>query len=185
MIINLQIYTSIIALHRACVWRLRYSTDAEFETMERTQQRLRQSDERLLMAADEIAHVLRMAEGPTIALHNPVLNFAVYLACLVFLENFLNELSQQSQSTAYFLLDFLVSAGESNTVAKSLASQIAKDMIFVGIEAPTIEVSRAHDGSVGCFKAHSETIGCGAGHERLISGRQRFVHGQCCLSSTS
>ncbi|RSL79142.1 hypothetical protein CEP52_017561 [Fusarium oligoseptatum] len=67
---------------------------------------------------------------------NPILNFAVYLACLVFIEDYLERQKQQSEDTAQFLLSVLVTISQDNAVAKSLANQVARDMYYVGIEVP-------------------------------------------------
>ncbi|RSL43548.1 hypothetical protein CEP51_016347 [Fusarium floridanum] len=133
--INTYIHAAIISLHRGGLWNIRYSANSAGEDQWVSQQ-ARQSHERLLHSAGEIAHILRMVPDCRMTFINPILNFAVYLACLVFIEDYLERQKQQSEDTAQFLLSVLVTISQDNAVAKSLANQVARDMYYVGIEVP-------------------------------------------------
>ncbi|EEU33938.1 uncharacterized protein NECHADRAFT_55833 [Fusarium vanettenii 77-13-4] len=140
VMINTHIHAAIISLHRGGLWNIRYSDNSAGED-QWVRQQARQSHGRLLNSAEEIAHILRMAPDCRMTFINPILNFAVYLAILVFIEDYLERQKQQSEDTAQFLLSVLVTISQDNAVAKSLANQVARDMYYVGIEVPPDLVS--------------------------------------------
>lgn len=143
IMVKIQLHAAIIGLHRAATWRLHYSGDEQvFLSQQMVQQKIRQSQERLLYAAEEIAHTLRMTRDSEVALRNPILNHAVYLACLVFIEDFMARQDPISKHTSQYLHGLLTTMDEEDTVAKALAAQVAKDMAYVGIAHAADLVSR-------------------------------------------
>ncbi|CAH0034356.1 unnamed protein product [Clonostachys rhizophaga] len=129
--VNAQIHTAIMTLHRTRICLLR----AEPRKAS-TGQNIRHSQERTLAGAEEIAHILRMTTDLKTTFKNPITNFSSYLACLVLIEDFLDNSRQQSRDTACFLSSILASVGEKNSVADSLYNQIRDNMISVGISIP-------------------------------------------------
>lgn len=142
--INIEIHTSIIGLHRGTLWKLRCCSEEAVAEGNVREQQVRHSQERLLHAAEEMAHILRMAGDRSIVFKNPVLNFSAYLACLVFIEDYLETQRERSRSTAQFLLAILVTLCEDNVVARSLTKQVARDMSFAGIDVPSDLVGLIH-----------------------------------------
>jgi hypothetical protein len=135
--VNAQIHTAIMTLHRTRICLLR----AESRKAS-ADQSIRHSQERALAGAEEIAHILRMTTDLKTTFKNPILNFSIYLACLVLIEDFLGNDRQQSRDTACFLSSILASVGEKNSVAESLYNQIRDNMMSVGISIPEPQVRR-------------------------------------------
>ncbi|KAK7221326.1 hypothetical protein V2G26_009329 [Clonostachys chloroleuca] len=135
--VNAQIHTAIMTLHRTRICLLRAEPQKAFND-----QSIRHSQERSLTGAEEIAHILRMTTDLKTTFKNPILNFSIYLACLVLVEDFLSNDRQQSRDTACFLSSILASVGERNSVAESLYSQIRDNMISVGISIPESQKSK-------------------------------------------
>ncbi|CAH0044935.1 unnamed protein product [Clonostachys solani] len=134
--VNAQIHTAIMTLHRTRTCLLR----AEPQKAS-ADQSIRHSQERALAGAEEIAHILRMTTDLKTTFKNPILNFSIYLSCLVLIEDFLGNDRQQSRDTACFLSSILGSVGEKNSVAESLYSQIRDIMVSVGISVPESQKS--------------------------------------------
>lgn len=135
VIVNTELQAAIISLHRGAIWRIRLSEQSSSgEQVKRQQAQF--SQERVMNSAQEIAHILRIAGAYPTTFMNPILIFAVYLAALVFIEDYLDTQKEQSQDTALMFLSALVTIGVRNVVARSLAKQVAKDMAYVGIELP-------------------------------------------------
>ncbi|KAK1457365.1 binuclear zinc transcription factor [Colletotrichum cuscutae] len=77
--VNAIIQTSVILLHRAALARIGSSGLPEHMA--------KQSQARLICAAEEILNIIRMMPDITQTLKNPIMNFSIYTASLVFLEN--------------------------------------------------------------------------------------------------
>ncbi|PNH53530.1 hypothetical protein VD0003_g3916 [Verticillium dahliae] len=127
--VNVMTQAAIISLHRAAQWTMRPLRDILPEHT------VRQSQNRLLPAAEEILHVFRMVPDIEATMQNAMLTFAAYMAALVFLEDFAAEHSQQSESSMDFLVGMLVTVGRNNAMVASLANQLAIDMHHLGIKS--------------------------------------------------
>ncbi|KAG7143580.1 Abscisic acid cluster transcription factor abl7 like protein [Verticillium longisporum] len=127
--VNVMNQAAIISLHRAAQWTMRSLRDILPEHT------VRQSQNRLLPAAEEILHVFRMVPDIEATMQNAMLTFAAYMAALVFLEDFAAEHSQQSESNMDFLVGMLVTVGRNNAMVASLANQLAIDMHHLGIKS--------------------------------------------------
>uniref|UniRef100_A0A0B7K7B1 Zn(2)-C6 fungal-type domain-containing protein n=1 Tax=Bionectria ochroleuca TaxID=29856 RepID=A0A0B7K7B1_BIOOC len=145
--VNAQIHTAIMTLHRTRICLLR----AEPRKAS-TDQSIRHSQERALAGAEEIAHILRMTTDLKTTFKNPILNFSIYLACLVLIEDFLGNDRQQSRDTACFLSSILASVGEKNSVAESLYNQIRDNMMSVGISIPEPQKSQDRQSDIFASK---------------------------------
>ncbi|KAM0500680.1 hypothetical protein ACHAP9_006912 [Verticillium nonalfalfae] len=127
--VNIMTQAAIISLHRAAQWTIRPLQDVLPEHT------VRQSQNRLLPAAEEILHVFRMVPDIEATMQNAMLTFAAYMAALVFLEDFAAGHSQQSESNMDFLVGMLITVGRSNVMVASLANQLAIDMHHLGIKS--------------------------------------------------
>ncbi|KAK3393442.1 binuclear zinc transcription factor [Podospora didyma] len=131
--INIITHTAIISLHRAGLGKARagHLKLPEYLT--------RQSQDRLLPAAEEILSIIRMINDVKVAFKNPLMVFAAYMAALVFLDDFVIEHSCQSESSLDFLLNILAALGKTNPVTRSLAIQLAMDMKRSGFDSSVME----------------------------------------------
>ncbi|KAK3320316.1 binuclear zinc transcription factor [Cercophora scortea] len=120
--VNISIHSAIICLHRAALTR------ARTHQLDLPDYLRRQSQARLLPAAEEILGILRMTTDIHAAFKNPLLVHSTYTAAIVFLDDMTAEHSHQSQSNLDFLLNILVGLGRTNVVTRSLAIQLAMDM---------------------------------------------------------
>lgn len=127
--VNLITQAAIISLHRAAQWVMHPLQDTLPEHT------IRQSHSRLIPAAEEILHVLRMIPDLEATLQNTMLMYTAYMAALVFLEDFAAEHSQQSEDNMDFLVGILITMGRSNRMVASLANQLAIDMYHLGIRS--------------------------------------------------
>ncbi|VUC26620.1 unnamed protein product, partial [Clonostachys rosea] len=133
--INIQIHGAIMALHRAAIWSMCFTGQQPDHNQLNEQQQiyLRRCQERTFFAAGEVVHILRMTNDPVATLKNPILNFAIYLACLVFIERYLYNKCQRSQAMACYVVELLITMGKDSSVARSLAAQASKEMSIVGM----------------------------------------------------
>ncbi|KAK3690252.1 binuclear zinc transcription factor [Podospora appendiculata] len=121
--VNISIHSAIICLHRAALTR------ARTHQLDLPGYLRRQSQARLLPAAEEILGILRMTIDIHAAFKNPLLvHSTTYMAAIVFLDDMTAEHSHQSESNLDFLLNILVALGRTNAVTRSLAIQLAMDM---------------------------------------------------------
>jgi hypothetical protein len=110
------------------------------------------SKARLLSAADNIVALFRAAgDGVSTAIRNPILSFAAYIAASVFLENHLEAGSpsndnsphgraQQSKRNLHFLAQILVLFGQSSSLVRAHAFQLAADMQRTGYDTSMIDI---------------------------------------------
>jgi hypothetical protein len=129
------------------------------------------SKSRLLFAADNIVAVFRAAgEGASTAFRNPILALAAYMAASVFLEDNLEAAfpgndpairAQQSKENLEFLAQILVLFGQSSSLVRVHAFQLAADMQRTG-----------YDTSMMDTVMHQLTTSGGSAPQILIPGAQ-------------
>jgi hypothetical protein len=125
--VNVLIHTATLCLHKTAIRQARdhEGTDAEFTRV--------QGRSRMLAAAAQILAVVHLAKDLAEALKNPILDYAAYLAALVFLEDFAVAGSVQSRSNVVFLLNTLQTIGQTHAVARMLAGQLGPELDQLGI----------------------------------------------------
>jgi hypothetical protein len=129
--INVNIHTAVICLHRAALLKIRQLMLPEYLML--------RSQARLLPAAEEILNIFRKTTDLDTALKNPMMAFSAYMAALVFLEDFMTDHNHPSEDNLDFLLRIMIAVGNTNAVARSLATQLAIDMKQSGIDSSTME----------------------------------------------
>lgn len=129
--VNVNIHTAIICIHRATVSKIRQLALPEYIVL--------QSQDRLLLAAEEILNIFRKVNDLDAALKNPLMAFSVYVAALVFLEDFVGDHNHQSEDNLNFLYNILIAVGRTSAITRSLAIQLAMDMRQSGFDASALE----------------------------------------------
>ncbi|KAH6989520.1 binuclear zinc transcription factor [Ilyonectria sp. MPI-CAGE-AT-0026] len=130
VVINLQLHTATICLHRIGVARAN-KHNIPREMLSGTQVRL-------LPAAHEIFNIVASLADVNAMFRNPMVAFASYMAGFVFLEDFLDSGNQQSETKMGSLMDLMVTIGHQNTVTASLAVQMAHAMQRTGIDPSAV-----------------------------------------------
>lgn len=98
-----------------------------------------QSQGRLLLAAEEILHIFRMVNDLDATLKNLLMAFSIYVAALVFLEDFVMDHGHQSEDNLNFLQNIMIAFGRTNAITRSLVIQLAMDMRQSGFDASAME----------------------------------------------
>jgi len=105
-----------------------------------------QSQGRLLSAAQGILGMFRMAgnAGVGVAIRNPLLTFAAYIAASVFLDDLIGagagaERSRQSEDNLNFLAEILLVFGGSKPLVRAMAFQLATDMKRTGYDSSMMD----------------------------------------------
>ncbi|KAK7445574.1 binuclear zinc transcription factor [Colletotrichum acutatum] len=132
--VNAIIHTSIILLHRAALARI--------ESFGLPEHMAKQSQARLICAAEEILNIIRMMPDITQTLKNPMMTFSIYTASLVFLENWdTSAQDYRRQDNLDFILRIIILAAKAwnNPVTKSTAVQLAVDMRQRGLESEAVD----------------------------------------------
>ncbi|KAK0369145.1 binuclear zinc transcription factor [Colletotrichum limetticola] len=132
--VNAIIHTSVILLHRSALARIGSSGLPEHMA--------KQSQARLICAAEEILNIIRMMPDITHTLKNPIMNFSIYTASLVFLENWdTSAQDYRRQDNLDFILRIIILAAKvwNNPVTKSTAVQLAVDMRKRGLESEAVD----------------------------------------------
>ncbi|OBT99229.1 hypothetical protein VE01_02747 [Pseudogymnoascus verrucosus] len=129
--VNVYIHTTIICIHRAAVSKINQLTLPEYL--------MNQSQGRLLLAAEEILNIFRMVNDLDATLKNPLMAFSMYMAALVFLEDFVMDHSDQSEDNLNFLQNIMIAFGRTNAITRSLAIQLAMDMRQSGFDASAMD----------------------------------------------
>lgn len=132
--VNILIHNAVICLHRAAV--------ATMQRVGASESMLRQSNIRLIAAAEEILNMLRMVPDVNDMLKNPMLSFSLYTASLIFLEQPESDgPNYQRQENLDFTLRLMTLAAKTwgNPVTRSMAVQLAADMRGKGLESLAIE----------------------------------------------
>lgn len=132
--INILIHNAVICLHRAAV--------ATMQKVGASESMMRQSDTRLIAAAEEILNMLRMVPDVGDMLKNPMLAFSLYTASLIFLEQPESDgPNYQRQENLDFTLRLLILAAKTwgNPVTRSMAIQLAADMRGKGLNSAAVE----------------------------------------------
>ncbi|KFZ14893.1 hypothetical protein V501_03000 [Pseudogymnoascus sp. VKM F-4519 (FW-2642)] len=110
--VNVYIHTTIICIHRAAVSKI---------------------------TAEEILNIFRMVNDLDATFKNPLMAFSIYVAALVFLEDFVMDHSHQSEDNLNFLQNIMIAFGRTNAITRSLAIQLAMDMRQSGFDASATE----------------------------------------------
>ncbi|EXF74016.1 binuclear zinc transcription factor [Colletotrichum fioriniae PJ7] len=132
--VNAIIHTSVILLHRASLARI--------ESFGLPEHMAKQSQARLICAAEEILNVIRMMPDITQTLKNPMMTFSMYTASLVFLENWdTSAQDYRRQDNLDFILRIIILAAKAwnNPVTKSTAVQLAVDMRQRGLGSEAVD----------------------------------------------
>ncbi|KAK0704044.1 hypothetical protein B0T26DRAFT_658509 [Lasiosphaeria miniovina] len=131
--VNVIAHTAVICLHRAGLGKSRAGH------LKLPDYAIRQSQDRLLPAAEEVLNIVRMITDIRVAFKNPLMVFSVYMAALVFLDDFATEHGSQSESNLEFLLKIMATLGTTNPITRSLAIQLAMDMEKSGFDSSVME----------------------------------------------
>ncbi|KAK0610597.1 hypothetical protein B0T17DRAFT_500407 [Bombardia bombarda] len=129
--INVNLHTAVICLHRAALLNMRQQGLPVYLVKTR-----------LLAAAEEILNIFRMIVDMSTALKNPLMVFSAYMAALVFLDDFTTDRGQSSESNLLFILRVMTSMGKTNAVTRSLAIQLAMDMMQNGFDSSVFDTVR-------------------------------------------
>lgn len=127
--IRILIHTATMHLHKTAMARARRSERPDASLI------ASQSKSGIFAAAAQILSVFRSTRDLTVALKNPIQDYAAYIASLVFLEDFAMTGDPQSRSSVVFFLDMLQTLGQGNAVARMLAAQLSAESGRVGIQA--------------------------------------------------
>jgi hypothetical protein len=126
--VNVMLHTATICLHRAALWRMKSNLQGLPSYV------IRLSQDRLLPAAEEILNIFRMIPDLGATFTNPLICFAAYMAALVFIASTSPaEPDGEHGQDLDFILKVLAALGNTNIVAKTLASEIVKEMKQCGI----------------------------------------------------
>ena len=131
--VNVMLHTATICLHRAALWRMKSNLQGLPSYM------IRLSQDRLVPAAEEILNIFRIVPELVTTFANPLICFSAYMAALVFLSTTSPvEPDIQSEENLDFILRIMVAFGDTNLVAKAVASEIVKEMSQCGIASATM-----------------------------------------------
>ncbi|CAG7561593.1 unnamed protein product [Fusarium equiseti] len=131
--VNVMLHTATICLHRAALWRMKSNLQGLPSYM------IRLSQDRLIPAAEEILNIFRMVPELVTTFANPLICFSAYMAALVFLSTTAPvEPDIQSEENLDFILRIMVAFGDTNLVAKAVATEIVKEMSQCGIASATM-----------------------------------------------
>jgi hypothetical protein len=129
--INLVLYLSTICLHRAAVAKVvQDNLPAQLLTRSKT---------RLLPAAEEILAIIRVLPDIDTIFKQPFVPFAVYMAGTVFIHDWYEHHSRESEDTMEFLLNVMIAVAKHNAIAKSLSIRLALEMKQGGVDIPAME----------------------------------------------
>ncbi|KAH6886411.1 binuclear zinc transcription factor [Thelonectria olida] len=129
--INLQLHVATICLHRIGVARAKkYAISPEI---------LSGTQLRLLPAAEEIFRIVASVADVSGMFRNPLVAFAAYMAGFVFMEDFLDARSSQSEAKMGALMDLMVAIGHQNMMTASLAIQMAHALRRTGVDPRAVE----------------------------------------------
>ena len=132
--VNVMLHTATICLHRAALWRMKSNLQGLPSYM------IRLSQDRLVPAAEEILNIFRIVPELVTTFANPLICFSAYMAALVFLSTTSPvEPDIQSEENLDFILRIMVAFGDTNLVAKAVASEIVKEMSQCGIASATMK----------------------------------------------
>ncbi|RFN53570.1 hypothetical protein FIE12Z_2178 [Fusarium flagelliforme] len=138
--VNVMLHTAIICLHRAALWRMKSNLQGLPSYM------IRLSQDRLVPAAEEILNIFRMVPELVTTFANPLICFSAYMAALVFLSTTSPvEPDIQSEENLDFILRIMVAFGDTNLVAKAVATEIVKEMSQCGIASTTMSKVNLQD----------------------------------------
>ncbi|KAJ3468104.1 hypothetical protein MRS44_002169 [Fusarium solani] len=118
--INLQLHTATICLHRTGVARAK-KHNIPLEILFGTQVRL-------LPAADAIFGIVASLADVTGTFRNPMVAFAAYMAAYVFLEDYTTFQNHDSEMKMNALMDLMITIGQENPVTASVAIQMAHEL---------------------------------------------------------
>jgi hypothetical protein len=129
VLVNVLIHAATMCLHKTATRKARDDKcpDANFALMS--------GRSRMLAAAAQILAIVRLVNDTPMALVNPIEDYVVYLAALVFLEDFALGGSLQSKGNLVFLLDTLRAVGQCYLVPRTLADQLQLDLERLGMQA--------------------------------------------------
>ncbi|KAL6416052.1 hypothetical protein AUP68_00261 [Ilyonectria robusta] len=131
IVVNVGIHTSVICIHRAALAKIRelgLSVDLFADS------RLR-----LLPSAEQILNALKSSGDIQGAMNDHFLVFSAYLGSLIFLEDYMQTQSRQSEHNLHNLLGAMAGAGEKDPFSRSLAIQLATGMRQVGMDSSTLD----------------------------------------------
>ncbi|KAH7007469.1 fungal-specific transcription factor domain-containing protein [Ilyonectria destructans] len=120
IVVNVGIHTSVICIHRAALAKIRelgLSVDLFAD-----------STLRLLPSAEQILSALKSTGDIQGAMNDHFLVFSAYLASLIFLEDYMQTQSPQSEHNLHNLLGAMAVTGEKDPFSRSLAIQLATGM---------------------------------------------------------
>lgn len=132
---NIMIHTTIICLNRAAI--------RETRRLALSPSLKSRSQARLLSAAEEIFNILREISDMDTAFSNPLLAYSAYVASSVYLSESIAEHQRQAVFNLTYLLHIMIGRSKTNSVARSLAIQLAEDMKNVGLDSSAIETVRS------------------------------------------
>ena len=123
IIINLQLYTATICLHRTAWHRA-------------TRKGIVQPDieEKVVAAAQAIAIIVATVVDIEARFRNPFIAFAAFMAAFVFLKQYLAHNDVRDRERLEGLLNVMVSIGVKNPVTASLAVQLAGELQRTGVD---------------------------------------------------
>ncbi|KAH7148189.1 hypothetical protein EDB81DRAFT_719784 [Dactylonectria macrodidyma] len=131
IIANVGIHTSVICIHRAALAKIReLGLPADL---------LAGSRLRLLPSAEQILKALESTSDARGAMNDHFLAFSAYLASLIFLEDYMETQSWQSEHNLNNLVDAMTVAGKKDPFSRSLAIQLATGMRQVGMDSRTLD----------------------------------------------
>ncbi|CAM1501275.1 Fc.00g104370.m01.CDS01 [Cosmosporella sp. VM-42] len=123
VIVNLQLHTAIICLHRAASARGMNSP-----------QLLCGIQSKVVPAAQAIVTIVALVTNIDIRFRNPFVAFAAFMAAFVFLKEYLTTRVLQHRQKLMALMDVMVAVGTTNPVTASLAVQLAQELQKTGVD---------------------------------------------------
>lgn len=132
--INLQLHTATICLHRSGVARAK-KHNIPLEILFGTQVRL-------LPAADAIFGIVASLADVTGMFRNPMVAFAAYMAAYVFLEDYTSFQNHDSEMKMNALMDLMITIGQENPITASVAIQMAHELRKTGIDPSAVNKVR-------------------------------------------
>lgn len=129
--INLQLHTASICLHRAGVAAAKGENPGT--------NLLPDVAARLLTAAREIFAVVAVLRDLDALFLNPFVAFAVHMAALVFLDDFVTSYSRQSEECLGALMSLMLVIADRNPMTASLTIQLAQELKRSGVDQSALE----------------------------------------------
>jgi hypothetical protein len=142
--LHLIIHAAIIRLHQSALQRL-HALDLPRNLANRSQ-------DRLLLAAEEIVHIMKATSNANLVMRNPIALFSVSSAVLVMMGNLGPDEHSHCEDNLVFLLNMMAIAGRDNVVARSLAEQLVAEAKAMEDDEPIKQQVRiAEESSNDCL----------------------------------